>query len=128
MTRLKIKTAGGLIAKYDGKNDKITFTFAGGPLIEADGQGKTIKITAANGTASIEIDGNSGYIKLIGNLVDLGKSVSDFAVLGTKLLTAFNSHTHSFIDLSPIPVPSVTGPPTAPMPISVLSQTVKVQS
>lgn len=127
--KVEYTTAGGMVLQYDGQNDLVKFEFAGGSIIEADGAGKTIKITAQAGTASVEIDGNSGEIKLVGNLVDLGAAVSDFVVLGTKLITAFNTHTHQYIaPLIPAPTnPVPTQPPTTPMPISVLSQTVKVQ-
>jgi hypothetical protein len=116
----------GLKIEEDGAGDKVTITTAGGAIIEIDGSGG--KITLTKGSTIIELDGNGDKISLKGGFVDLGSSVSDFAVLFTELLTAFNTHTHPFIDITPGgPVPSVTMPPTAPMLQTVGSTTVKVQ-
>ena len=78
-------------------------------------------------STEVIIDGASGKISLKGDFVDLGASIADMSVLFTQLATAFNSHTHSFIDLSPVPVQSVTFPPVAPLLVSVASKSVKLQ-
>lgn len=119
--------AGGLSITEDGKNDAITLSTNAGAVINVDG--KSGKITISKGSTIIELDSNSDKISLKGGFVDLGSSVSDFAVLFTELLTTFNMHTHPFVDITPGgPVPSVTMPPLAPMLASVGSTTVKVQS
>jgi hypothetical protein len=115
----------GLKIEEDGKSDKMTMTTSGGAVVTVDGKGMMITIKA--GATEIDIDGNSGKISLKGQMVDLGSSVSDFVTMFTQLATAFNSHTHQFIDLTPVPVPSMTFPPSAPLLTSVGSQTVKVQ-
>lgn len=117
----------GLSILEDGKADKVTMTTAAGASISIDG--KNSKITIEKGSTLIEVDGNGDKISLKGGFIDLGSSVSDFVVLFTELLSAFNTHTHQFIDITPLgPVPSVTMPPVAPLLQSVGSSTVKVQS
>lgn len=117
---------GGLKVTEDGKNDKVEISTVGGAVIEVDG--KSGKITISKGSTVIELDSASDKISLKGGFVDLGSSVSDFAVLFTELLTTFNTHSHPFTDITPGgPVPSVTMPPLAPMLASVGSTTVKVQ-
>lgn len=113
----------GLKAEWDGKNDKITYTTAGGPKITIDGAG-TITISA-NGTLII-IDGNSGKISLTGNLVDVGAGASALAALGPQLVSWLTSHTHMYSPGPGTPVPSQ--PPTVPPPTSVLSTTVKIKA
>lgn len=116
----------GMKVEMDGKNDKITATLSGGAVMTLDG--KSNKITIDAGGTTINIDGNSGKIELSGDFVDVGKAVSDFAVLFSELATAFNTHTHQFIDVTPGgPVPSVTMPPAAPLLQTVASTTVKLQ-
>lgn len=115
----------GLSVTEDGAGDKVTVTTAGGAIVDVDGKGG--KITLTKGSTIIELDGNGDKISLKGGFVDLGASVSDFAVLFTELLTAFNTHTHMYV-LPAIPAgPSPTTPPVAPMMQTVGSQTVKVQ-
>ncbi len=114
---------GGLSVVRDGTGDKVTFTTAGGAIIDVDGAGG--KITLTKGSTIVEIDGASDKISLKGGLVDLGSSVSDFAVLFTQLLTAFNTHTH--LGDGPSIPPAPTSPPLAPMLQTVGSLTVKVQ-
>jgi hypothetical protein len=123
--KIDTKTKGGAQVTTDGKSDKIEIKTSGGATISVDGKSKKISIKA--GSTEVLIDG-SGKISLKGEMIDLGSSVSDFVTKFTELATAFNTHTHQFIDLSPIPVPSVTFPPSAPLLVSVGSQTVKVQS
>lgn len=116
---------GGISIVEDGKADKVTITTAGGAIVDIDGAGG--KITLTKGSTIIELDGNGDKISLKGGFVDLGASVSDFAVLFTELLTAFNTHTHMYV-LPAIPAgPAPTTPPVAPMMQTVGSQTVKVQ-
>ena len=116
----------GLKITASGADDKYSIETAGGAVVEIDGAGG--KITISKGSTVIELDGNSDTIALKGGFVELGSSVSDFAVLFTELLTTFNSHSHAFTDITPGgPVPSVTQPPLAPMLASVGSSTVKVQ-
>lgn len=113
----------GLKAEWDGKNDKIIYSTAGGPKVTIDGSG-TIKVEA-NGTF-ILIDGNSGKISLTGNLVDVGAGASALAALGPQLVSWLSSHTHLY---NPGPgTPSPSQPPTIPPPTSVLSTTVKIKS
>ena len=113
----------GLAVAQDGKNDKYTITTKGGASIVVDGTGG--KITLTKGSTIIELDGNGDKISLKGGFIDLGSSVSDFAVLFTELLTAFNSHTHLVPQAPAGTLPSM--PPIAPMLQTVGSQTVKVQ-
>lgn len=109
----------------DGKGKKVT-QMVGTVKVEMDGSANKVKVTA--GSTEIEIDGASGKIKLTSDFVDIGKAVSDFAVLFSELATAFNAHTHPFTDITPGgPVPSVTQPPIAPLLQSVASTTVKLQ-
>lgn len=109
------------------QNEIITIETKSGPTIKVDGKANSISIKA--GSTEVLIDGASGKISLKGSLVDLGASVSDFVTKFTEMASAFASHTHPFTDVTPIgPIPSVTMPPSAPMPSSVGSQTVKVQS
>lgn len=109
----------------DGKNKTVT-TMVGSVKVELDGNGKKIVMTA--GTTVIEIDGASGKIKLTSDFVDIGKAVSDFAVLFTELSTAFNTHTHQFpYSAGPSPAQGVTNPPIAPLLQTVASATVKLQ-
>lgn len=105
----------------DGKNKKITQTLG---TVEVTIDGGSNKITIKAGSTIIEIDGASGKISLKGDFIDLGKSVSDFAVMFTELASAFNSHTHQYTDDG---APSVTAPPIAPLLQSVASATVKLQ-
>lgn len=114
----------GLIVSYDGKGDTASITTAGGAIINVDGKGG--KITLTKGATIIELDGTSDKISLKGGFVDIGASVSDFAVLFTELLTAFNTHTHIAPQAPTGALP--TTPPVAPMLQIVGSQTVKVQA
>lgn len=113
----------GLTVAIDGAGDKVTYTTKGGAIVNIDGAGG--KITLTKGSTIIELDGNGDKISLKGGFVDLGASVSDFAVLFTELLTAFNTHTHMAPQAPAGTLP--TTPPTAPMLKTVGSQTVKVQ-
>jgi hypothetical protein len=115
----------GLTVTEDGAADKMEVKTSGGVTATIDGKGNKISIKA--GSTEVLIDGASGKISLKGDMIDLGSSVSDFVTMFTQLATAFNSHTHQFIDLTPVPVPSMTFPPSAPLLTSVGSQTVKVQ-
>jgi hypothetical protein len=116
----------GLTIEENGKDDKVKITTTGGAIAEIDG--KSGKITLTKGATIIELDGTGDKISLKSGFIDLGASVSDFAVLFTELLNAFNTHSHPFIDITPGgPVPSVTMPPVAPMLQTVGSLTVKVQ-
>lgn len=119
-------TKGGLVVTTDGQNDKWEVTTAGGAKITVDGKSGKVDIDSSG--ANISID-KSGNIKLNGDFVDLGSAASDFVPLFLELATAFAQHTHSFTDITPGgPVPSVTGPPTAPLLSTVGSSSVKVQS
>jgi hypothetical protein len=109
----------GLKIEEDGKGDKLTITTTGGAIITVDGKGG--KITLTKGSTIMELNGNTDKIALKSGFIDLGASVSDFAVLFTELLTAFNSHTH----VGNLGAP--TSPPMAPMLQTVGSLTVKVQ-
>lgn len=105
------------------KDGKYTITTKSGATIEIDGPGN--KITLLKGSTIIELDGNGDKISLKGGFIDLGASVSDFAVLFTELLTTFNSHTHNAPQAPAGVLP--TTPPLAPMLQTVGSLTVKVQ-
>ena len=122
-----ISLAGGLEIVYDGQSDLASITTSAGATVEIDGQGNTISITA--GSTEIILDGNGGLIDLRGSMVNVGQAISDFAVLFTQLLTAFNTHTHPFMDQTAGgPVPNITMPPTAPMLQTVGSLTVGLQA
>lgn len=116
----------GLNITEDGVGDKVTITTKSGVTVTIDGAGN--KVILAKGATIIELDGNGDKISLKGGFVDLGASVSDFAVLFNELLSTFNSHTHPFAySAGPSPAIGVSNPPTAPMLQTVGSQTVKVQ-
>lgn len=131
---------GAIVETLDGKNKKITRK-VGDISIEEDGAGKKLtatlgnavmvidgnsnKITFTAGSTIIEVDGGSGKISLKGAFVDVGESVSDFAVLFTELATAFNTHTHQYFPGPGGPTP--TTPPMAPLLQTVGSTTVKLQ-
>lgn len=116
----------GLKMEYDGKNDKVAFTLAGGVEVLADGKANKITLTA--GDTKVNIDGASGKVHIDGSLVDVGKSVSDLAVLFTELASAFDTHTHSFnYSAGSSPSSGTSDPPTAPLLSSVSSKTVKLQ-
>ena len=116
----------GMKVEMDGKNDKIVATMNGGTTVTFDG--KSNKITLDAGGTTIEIDGNSGKISLLGDFVDIGAAVSDFAVLFSELATAFNTHTHQFPYFAgPSPSQGVTLPPVAPLLQTVASTTIKLQ-
>lgn len=115
--------AGGLVMEVDGNADKVTITTSGGSVIEVDGAGN--KITMDAGGTTIEIDGASGKISVKGDFIDLGKSVSDFVTKFNQLATAFNTHTHIVPQAPAGALPS--NPPTLPLLVSVGSQTVQVQ-
>jgi hypothetical protein len=120
-TKEKITTTfkSGLNVVMDGEGDKVTITTKAGVATTIDGTGNKISIKA--GATEIEIDGASGKISLKGEMIDLGKSTSDFVTMFTELATAFNSHTH----IGNLAAP--TSPPQAPLLSTVGSQTVKVQ-
>lgn len=113
--------AGDVTIVQDGTSNNVTIT-AGGTTAVIDGDGSKITLTA--GATIIEIDGNSGKISLQGDFIDVGKVVTDFAVLFLQLKTAFDTHTHQYTDDG---TPAVTMPPIAPLLATVGSQTVQVQ-
>jgi hypothetical protein len=115
-------SSGNITEVMDGKNKKMTTT-VGTCVVDIDGTANKVTVTA--GSTIIEIDGASGKIKLTSDFVDIGKAVSDFAVLFTELSTAFNTHTHMHPPGPGAPAP--TSPPTAPMLQSVGSTSVKLQ-
>jgi hypothetical protein len=117
---VKITTKGGLEASVDGKGDKVELKTKGGVTATIDGTGNKITLKAKE--SEITIDGATGKITLKGEMIDLGKSVSDFVTQFTQLATAFALHTH--ITTGP---GAPTSPPTAPLLTSVGSLTVKVQ-
>lgn len=116
------RKVGDITIEEDGAAKKMTATI-GDSIMVVDGSSKKITLTA--GSTVIEIDGNSGKIKLTGDFVDVGKSVSDFAVLFTELSTAFNTHTHQYFPGPGGPTP--TTPPMAPLLQTVGSTSVKLQ-
>lgn len=119
------RTVGDITVEEDGAAKKMTATL-GNVVMVLDGTGNKITMTA--GSTILEIDGASGKISIKGDMVDVGKSVSDFAVLFTELSTAFNTHTHPFPYMAgPAPAAGVTQPPIAPLLASVGSTTVKLQ-
>ena len=113
----------GLVIETDGTNDKASVTTSGGVSMEVDGKGNKITLTA--GSTVIEIDGASGKVSLKGDFVDIGASPTDFAVLFTSLLTAFNSHIHLVPQAPAGTLPS--NPPTVPLLQTVGSTSVKIQ-
>jgi hypothetical protein len=117
----------GLKMTLDGKSDKVDVVTKGGVTVSIDGTGNKISLKA--GGTEVLIDGGSGKISLKGSMVDLGSSVADFVTQFTALASAFATHIHPFIDITPGgPVPSITQPPMAPLLSTVGSQTVKVQA
>lgn len=125
--KVTLEFKSGLKMEYDGKNDKVLFTLQGGVEVLADGKSKLVTLTA--GETKVNIDGNSGKVHIDGDLVDVGKSVSDLAVLFTELASAFDAHTHMFpYNAGPSPAVGTTQPPTAPLLQSVASKSVKLQS
>jgi len=120
--KLTTKVGDSYTETIDGTAKKVT-KMMGSVKMEFDDASKKATFTA--GTTVIEIDGNSGKIKLTSDFVDIGKAVSDFAVLFTELSTAFNTHTHQYFPGPGGPTP--TTPPMAPLLQSVASTTVKLQ-
>jgi len=114
---------GGLTITEDGAGDKVTISTSGGGVIVVDGPGS--KITLTHGSTVINLDALTGKIALVGDFVDIGNSVSDFAVLFTELLGQFNSHFHQAPQAPSGTLP--TTPPTAPMLPSVGSTTIQIQ-
>ncbi|MFD7504105.1 phage baseplate assembly protein V [Streptomyces sp. NPDC059850] len=98
----------------------VRITSAAGHVVELDDQGKTIKITAAEGgsvtvTAQGDITLKAPKVTVDSPSVDLGGGATEPLVLGNALLQAFNTHTH----------PSAagpTGPPTPPLTPAVLAK------
>lgn len=139
---LKITRSGGTLSTKDQtfapsssfeskisllQNEVVTIETKSGPTVKIDGKNSSISIKA--GSTEVLIDGKSGKISLKGGLVDLGASVSDFVTKFTEMASAFASHTHPFMySAGPSPATGTSMPPSAPMPASVGSQTVKVQS
>lgn len=120
--KMDIAFKSGLKLEYDGKGDKITYTTAGGPKITIDGSGMvTIEVSATK----IVVDGNSGKIKLDGDMVDVGTGATALAALGPQLISWLSTHTHMG-DGGPVPAP--TSPPLVPPPASLLSTTVKIKA
>lgn len=117
-----LKVGSGYTEIADGKGKKWTQT-VGTCKVEIDGSSNKITITA--GSTILEIDGGSGKISIKGDMVEIGKSVSDFAVLFTELATAFNTHTHMVPQAPAGTLPSM--PPLAPLLQTVGSTTVKLQ-
>lgn len=123
--RLTTKVGDSYTETIDGTAKKVT-KMMGSVKMEFEDAAKKATFTA--GTTVIEIDGNSGKIKLTSDFVDIGKAVSDFAVLFTELATAFNTHTHPFQYFAgPAPAAGVSQPPVAPLLQSVASATIKLQ-
>lgn len=117
--KVTITTKGGSVLTVDGTTDKHSLVTAGGVEATLDGSANTLSIKA--GTTEILIDGASGTVSIKGDIVEVGKTPADLAVLFTELATAFASHTHM---VSSVGAP--TSPPMAPLPSSVGSQTIKI--
>lgn len=112
----------GLKIEKDGIADKVVVTSKEGAVVTIDGPGGVITLTHGNTTITID---SQGRISLTGEMVDLGAAVSDLVLLGLQTITAHNTHFH----LQPaLPGSPPTTPPTAPMPTSVMSTSVAVQS
>lgn len=93
---------------------------AAGHVVEMDDEGKSIRITAAEGgsvsvSATGEITLKAPKVTVESSSIDLGGGATEPLVLGNALLQAFNTHTH----------PSAagpTGPPTVPLTPAVLAK------
>ncbi|WP_446460498.1 phage baseplate assembly protein V [Streptomyces sp. BRA346] len=117
-----IRTRHGHEVLLDDTESKaaVRITSAAGHVVELDDQGKTIKITAAEGgsvtvTAQGDITLKAPKVTLDSPSIDLGGGATEPLVLGNALLQAFNTHTH----------PSAagpTGPPTPPLTPAVLAK------
>ncbi|MFI1888523.1 phage baseplate assembly protein V [Streptomyces jumonjinensis] len=98
----------------------VRITSAAGHTVELDDQGRTVRITAAEGgsvtvTAQGDITLTAPKVTIDSPGIDLGGGATEPLVLGNALLTAFNAHTH----------PSAagpTGPPTPPLTPAVLAK------
>lgn len=133
----------GLKIEFDGKSDTVTQKTKGGATVKLDGSdtidlkvgsaeikidGASGKINLKAGGTEINIDSAMGKIELKGDLVDVGSSASALAALGPQLLAWLSTHTHPFIDITPIPIQSMTFPPAVPPPPTLLSTSVKIKS
>lgn len=107
-----------------GNNEKTTRAYKSGLTIVEDGANDKVTITTDSGT-QVEINGATGKVTISASLIDLGASISDLVTKFTELASAFNSHTHLYDDNG---TTKVTQPPLGPMPSSVGSSSVKVQS
>ena len=113
---------GSITQTLDGKA-KAFKQKVGNVTVDIDGESN--KVTIKAGEAILEIDGSSGKISLKSDMIDLGKSVSDFATLFTELASAFAIHTHMAPQAPSGTLP--TTPPIAPLLPTVGSMSVKVQ-
>ncbi|WP_234365001.1 phage baseplate assembly protein V [Streptomyces sp. RTd22] len=117
-----IRTRHGHEVLLDDTESKaaVRITSAAGHVVELDDQGKSIKITAAEGgsvtvTAQGDITLKAPKVTVDSPSIDLGGGATEPLVLGNALLQAFNTHTH----------PSAagpTGPPTPPLTPAVLAK------
>lgn len=99
-----------------------TITTPSGVKVELFDNGK-IALTAKN--AIIDIDGNTGKVHLNAALVDVGANAAFQAILGPLLVQWLKTHTHTSTSIL---TPSTSSPPNQPIPASMLSGTVKIQS
>ncbi|MQS37192.1 phage baseplate assembly protein V [Streptomyces katsurahamanus] len=98
----------------------VRITSAAGHTVELDDEGRTVRITAAEGgsvtvTAQGDITLTAPKVTIDSPGIDLGGGATEPLVLGNALLTAFNAHTH----------PSAagpTGPPAPPLTPAVLAK------
>ncbi|WP_250850837.1 phage baseplate assembly protein V [Streptomyces malaysiensis] len=117
-----IRTRHGHEVVLDDTRSKaaVRITSAAGHVVELDDQGKTIRITAAEGgsvtvSAQGDITLKAPKVTVESPSIDLGGGATEPLVLGNALLQAFNAHTH----------PSAagpTGPPTPPLTPAVLAK------
>lgn len=116
----------GAIFVYDKSNSTFSLSLAdGGTIVITQPSGGSITI---DDQSNIEVVGTqlvsikaSGTINLQASSIQLGASPIDSFVLVTKLIEAFNIHTHSD--------PPTTGPPTIPLtPPMLASELVSVEN
>ncbi|MCG3175467.1 MAG: hypothetical protein MOGMAGMI_00396 [Candidatus Omnitrophica bacterium] len=117
------------LLEIDGKSDAVFIKTSTGTLITMEGESGEIILDSDGGTNKITIK-KSGEIEIMAAtkvkinspLVDVGENAAYSVTLFENLLTEFANHTHHYINVN---VPSVSGPPVAPLISLVGSVSVK---
>lgn len=108
----------GLIVTVDGAGDKVDITTAGGTNANIDGSADSVKLTTSAG-GKVTIDAASKVVIEAGT-IELGEGAAESVVLGDTFKSIYDSHIHP-TGVGP------SGPPTLPLPASVLSDQTKAQ-